>query len=51
MNKNLLRLLIIIASLAVILALAYAIYYFFISDPALSFLAPSRNGSFSLAYF
>jgi flagellar basal body-associated protein FliL len=50
MNKNLLRLLIIIASLAVILALAYAIYYFFVSDPALSFFnTPLINVLLALA--
>lgn len=40
MNKNLLRLVIIVAAIAVIIALAFAIYYYFVSDPAVSMSDP-----------
>jgi len=33
MQKNIIKLLIIIAALAVLAALAYAVYYFIVSDP------------------
>lgn len=36
MPKNFLRILIIVAALVVVLALAYAIYYFITADPRVS---------------